>query len=211
MNRVGRVGLGPIISSFAMATLVLLGSVTPVAAGPIEDAIAAHEREDYAAALRLYRPLAAEGDTRAQMNMALMYRLGQGVARNAGEAMKWYRLAAAQGDPRAQFSIGDMYDEGEGVAQNFGEAMKWYRLAAAKGEPRAQFALGLMYSQGAGVPQDHTHAHMWFSLAAEQFSPSASREARGRAARNRDLAARKMTPAQIAESYRLAREWKPNG
>lgn len=199
--------LASIIQLIAMAALVSLGLATSVAAGPFEDAVAAHEREDYATALRLYRPLAAEGDTRAQMNIALMYRLGHGVTRNPGEAIKWYRRAADQGDPRAQFSIGDMYDEGEGVAQNFAEAVKWYRLAAAKREPRAQYALGLMYSQGSGVPQDHIRAHMWFSLAAVQFSPTSSREARERAAQNRDRLARKMTRSQIAESYRLASEW----
>ena len=49
--------------------LWLVGSVIWVAvlggvavAGPLDDALAANERGDYATALRLYRPLAEQGD-----------------------------------------------------------------------------------------------------------------------------------------------------
>ncbi|MGB8575646.1 MAG: SEL1-like repeat protein, partial [Pseudolabrys sp.] len=55
---------------------------------------------------------------------------------------------------------------------------------------------------GLGVPQDKVRAYMWFNLSAAQ--------GREGAAAFRDLIARRMTPAQIAEAQRLAREWKPN-
>jgi hypothetical protein len=58
-----------------------------------------------------------------------------------------------------------------------------------------------MYVDGHGVPQDYVQAHMWFNLA------GASGVAK--ALKNRDTVAAKMTPAQIAEAQRLAREWKP--
>ncbi len=58
-----------------------------------------------------------------------------------------------------------------------------------------------MYSAGDGVPQDYVKAHLWFNLAAAQGNEDA-RELR-------DLWAKKMTPEQIAEAQRLAREWKP--
>jgi uncharacterized protein len=57
-----------------------------------------------------------------------------------------------------------------------------------------------MYNLGRGVPQDYILAHMWFNLAA--VSDKAAVELR------RGLAAQ-MTPAQIAEAQKLAREWKP--
>jgi hypothetical protein len=46
---------------------------------------------------------------------------------------------------------------------------------------------------------------MWFNLAVSAL------EGKGRndAEKIRDLVASKMTPAQIAEAERLAREWKP--
>lgn len=51
------------------------------------------------------------------------------------------------------------------------------------------------------MPQDYIQAHMWFNLAGAGGNATALR--------NRDLVAAKMTPAQIAEAQRLAREWKP--
>ena len=49
---------------------------------------------------------------------------------------------------------------------------------------------------------------MWFNLSAARFAPA---DVRGRiaATRNRDVVAAKMTPEQIAEAQKLAREWKP--
>jgi hypothetical protein len=49
---------------------------------------------------------------------------------------------------------------------------------------------------------------MWFNLAAASF-PASDVSNRNLAGKNRDLVARKMTPDQIAEAQKLAREWKP--
>lgn len=65
-----------------------------------------------------------------------------------------------------------------------------------------------MYYYGPGVPQDYVEAHKWYNLAAARFS-AAEAEQRESAVKNRDIIAAKMTPAQIAEAQRLAREWKP--
>jgi uncharacterized protein len=65
----------------AFAAIILLLSFTaPVAAGPLDDGTAAYDRGDYATALRLFRPLANQGDAGAQYNLGVMYALGQGVA-----------------------------------------------------------------------------------------------------------------------------------
>ena len=96
-----------------------------------------------------------------------------------------------------------MYDDGQGVPQDYAEAVKWYRLAAEQGLPRAQLSLGVMYFEGHGVPLDYVRAHMWFNLSAAQGMSLAPK--------NRDIVAKRMTPAQIAEAQKLAREWLPNG
>jgi hypothetical protein len=58
----------------AFAAIVLvLSFATPVAAGPFEDAVAAHGRGDYATALRLFRPLANQGNVKAQGFIAGAY------------------------------------------------------------------------------------------------------------------------------------------
>ena len=115
------------------------------------------------------------------------------------------RERAAQGDAPAQHNLGLMYDEGRGVPQDYTEALKWYRLAAAQGDALAQYHLGLMYAKGYGVPQNHIEAHKWFTLAA---ASSTSKPNRDRAVQACDKLAARMTPAQLAEAQKLAREWK---
>ena len=100
-------------------------------------------------------------------------------------------------------ALGAIYQIGEGVTQDYAEAMRWYRKAAEQGDVTTQVQLGFMYSKVKGVPQDYVQAHMWYNLAAAQGDKDA-RE-------SRDSLAKKMTPAQIAEAQRLAREWKPKG
>jgi hypothetical protein len=98
-----------------------------------------------------------------------------------------------------------MYASGRGVPQDYAEAGKWYRRAAEQGQQGDQFMLGRMYYVGRGVPQDYVQAHMWYNLAAAG-QPGRTRDV---AVGGRDEIAKLMTPEQIAEAQRLAREWKP--
>jgi TPR repeat protein len=123
-------------------------------------------------------------------------------------ALQLWRPLAEQGNVAAQANLGFMYYHGHGVPQDYGEAAKWFRLAAEQGNATAQSNLGGMYYGGQGVPQDYVQAHMWVDLAASRFPPSAT-EDRDQAAHHRDIVASHMTPEQIAEAQRLAREWKP--
>ncbi len=116
-------------------------------------------------------------------------------------ALRLFRLAADQGDAIAQQYLGVMYIDGEGVPQNYAEAFKWYRLAADQSITNAQLCLGSMYATGKGVPQDYVRAHMWFNLSAAQGNENAESA--------RDNIAKRLTPAQIAEAQKLAREWQP--
>jgi hypothetical protein len=47
---------------------------------------------------------------------------------------------------------------------------------------------------------------MWYNVAAAHSTGDAQKDV---AAENRDEIAGRMTPAQIAEAQKLAREWKP--
>jgi TPR repeat protein len=150
------------------------------AAGPLDEGGAAAHRGDYAEAMWLWLPLAEQGNADAQADVALLYEKGQGVPRDDVQAAKWWQKAA---------------DQGHGLAQLF---------------------IGIKYLYGRSVRQDYVLAHMWFNLAASQGAGTGSRlraadvEAiRDLAVMNRDHLAAKMTPEQIAEAQRLAREWKP--
>ena len=164
-------------------------------------AASAYLRGDYARALRLWRPLAEQGHAAAQANLGSMYRNGEGVPQDDAEAVNWYRKAAEQGFAQAQNNLGFMYDNGTGVPLDDAEAVNWYRRAAEQGLASAQNNLGLSYANGEGVGQDYVQAHMWLNLAGAQGDK--------RAAKFRDIAAKRMTPAQIAEAQKLALEWKP--
>jgi len=113
------------------------------------------------------------------------------------------RANAEAGDAEDQYALGVMYDYGLGVPEDYGEALRWYRLAADQGHAEAQVNLGRMYANGRGVPQDYVQAHMWYNLAASRTTG----ETRDSAVRGRGQVARLMTPTQITEAQRLAREW----
>ena len=86
--------------------------------------------------------------------------------------------------------------------RDYATAARIIRPLAESGDATAQYNLGVFYDNGLGVPQDKINAYMWFSLAAAQ--------GREGAAAIRDLMARRMTPTQIEEAQKLAREWKSN-
>lgn len=65
----------------------------------------------------------------------------------------------------------------------------------------AQYFTGIHHEIGVGIPQDYIQAYMWFAVAASKG------DSRGIEGLSRIT--EKMTPAQIAEGKRLAREWKP--
>jgi TPR repeat protein len=124
-----------------LAFVTLLALAVPANAGPFEDGLAAYQRGDYATSLRLWRPLAEQGDARAQNNFGLIFDRGQGVPQDYREAMRWYRKAAEQGFAGAQFNLGIMYANGQGVQRDFVVAHMWFILAAASGDGEAQMRL----------------------------------------------------------------------
>ena len=158
-----------------------------------------------AEAVRWYRRAAEQEHAKAQYNLALMLRMGA-VRPDYAEAIRWYHRAAEQGHAEAQNSLGVMYDVGRDVQQDYSEAARWYGRAAEQGHAHAQLILGDLYDDGRGVPQDYIQAHKWFNLAASRGSSSV----REVAVQSREEVGSKMTPAQIAEAQRLAREWKPD-
>jgi TPR repeat protein len=113
------------------------------------------------------------------------------------------RVRAEQGYAAAQYYLGFMYANGHGVPQDDAQAVSWYRKAAEQGDVGAQYLLGNAYYSGTGLPQDYVQSHKWRNLAASR----AFAESQKTYAEARDSLAKSMTPAQIAEAQKLAREW----
>ena len=129
------------------------------------------------------------------------------TARDFVAAVAWYRKAAEQGYVEAQYNLGRMYHQGRGVPQDFVAAVAWYHQAVEQGLPQALWYLGDMYSEGLGVLQDFVEAHMWYNLAASRLTGRLTGDQREEAATDRDAVAERMTPADLSEAQRRAREW----
>ena len=223
----------PLIYRLILA--VLLGGVGLSANADFDEGLAAYKKGDYATALREWQPLAEQGHARAQYNLGWMYAHGQGVPSDDEAAAQWYRRAAEQGYANAQFYLGNMYRKGEGVPQDYQAAAQWYRRAAEQEVAVAQYNLGLMYANGDGVLQDFKAAAQWYRRAAEQGITAAQYNLGGMyyegiggvpkdyvyahmwvniaasggdedAVELRNLVEEEMTPSQITEAQKLARE-----
>ena len=69
----------------ALAALMLFA--TPVVAGDWEDGSAAYAAGDYQKAIRLWEPLAEQGDAWSQYSLGTMYHLGRGVPKDDAKAV----------------------------------------------------------------------------------------------------------------------------
>ncbi len=139
-----------------------------------EEARDAYHRGDYAAALKVFRELAAQGNVDAQAALGQMYMAGAGVPQDPKQGFDWYRKAADQGFAPAELNVGVSYEKGLGVKKDLAEAARWYRKAAERGLPAAQKFLGDMYAKGMGVPKDRKEAEEWYRKAAAAGEPEAA-------------------------------------
>jgi TPR repeat protein len=176
-----------------VATLML-----PLAAAPQDFACA--NADTCTEALRLGVPgslerltaLAEGGDSDAQLRLGFYY---YGVLKTPSQpsgdswlqGTKWLRMAAAQGNPEALFQAGSLMEI---------DRARFFHFAAEQGYAPAQLELAFHYS----AKGDLVQYRKWYLLAIKDL-PNAFRTEADRAP--------EMTPAQIAESDRLAREWKP--
>jgi hypothetical protein len=147
---------------------------------------------------------------------------GFGVPEQYQEAVAWaedvqkYRDAASAGVAEAQYRLATLYYGPQARARNVPQdreaAIALYHSAATKGHALAMYSLGLIYqgkiSRETLPDTDYVQAHMWYNLAASRLPPGRERDL---AVKDRDFLARyRLTPEQLAEAQRLAREWQPS-
>src|SRR5438045_4537963 len=99
----GRMKKQMIFGGLILAAQIL--GIAGAVAGPWEDGMTAYNRGDYVPAIRLFRPLAEQGNAKAQNVLGVMYRRGQGVARNSVRAFLWFNRGAAAGDDQAKAEL----------------------------------------------------------------------------------------------------------
>ena len=84
--------------------------------------------------------------------------------------------------------------------KDYPTALTIWKPLAQLGHAGAQNYLGIMYYFGHAVEQDYVLAYMWANIAVAHGDISAMKL--------RDDVARQMTPDQIANAERMARDWK---
>jgi uncharacterized protein len=139
-------------------------AAAPASAQNVKAGIEAWQRADYSAAVAIWKPLAAAGDSDAQFNLGQAYRLGRGVPLDLGAAQMWFQRAANSGHLDAETTLGLLLFENGSHT----EGLKWLRRAADQGEPRALLVYGTALYNGDGVPQDKELGYAFISRAAGQ-------------------------------------------
>ena len=114
------------------------------------------------------RQAAANGDARAQFEVAAIFAEGRAVDQDFAEAAKWYERSAAQGFVPAQYRLGNVYETGTGVEVDLTVAKLWYQRAAEAANRMAMHNLAALYAGGQMGEQAFESAAEWFEQAASR-------------------------------------------
>jgi TPR repeat protein len=143
--------------------------------GPFASAVPFHRSSGQTAVpdapadrLAYFQRGAQAGDPEAELQFAILYAKGEGVAQDYATAATWFRKAADQGSARAQYDLGVLYERGRGVVADPEQAASWYLKAAEGKYPLAQYNLAVAYTKGQGTRKDLTEAALWYRRAAGQ-------------------------------------------
>ena len=187
-----------ILGPAALCGGLIMGALASNAyADGLSDGIAHFEQRDYQSALELLRPLADEGEPRAQYVIAVMFLNGLIKAPSEDTAAGYMHRAADQGYAPAQTELARMYRDGDGVPQHPLASLEWYQRAAENGDVGAQLTLADAYAYGS--PPQLIEAYKWYEIAIRYWGPLAVRA--------REVVAEQMTPEQIAQATKLAGDW----
>jgi localization factor PodJL len=160
--------------------------------------------EETTAAISKLEEAAALGHPPAQLQLGELYKIGQGVEQDLGQARTWFRRAANGGNILAMHRIGVMTARGDGGPADTAAAIGWFELAANRGLVDSQYNLGAIYhpsdSGTSSSVQDAGKAYFWYSLAARNGDDQATPLAAG--------VAGALTPAQREDLNAQITEWK---
>jgi TPR repeat protein len=184
----GRAAAGDVVAQFSLGAMLYYGA------------------DDTTQAIAWFRKAAAQQYAPAEFQMGQLFDFGFGVTQDDAQALAWYRRAADHGSAAGQREVAEFYRRGRSVPVDLAEAARWYRRAAEADDIRAQYQLGQMYFSGTGLPLDYASAYLWFSVAAGQAPLIDNRKG---LIELRNIAAARMTPAQVDDAARRVAAWKP--
>jgi len=179
---------GDVIAQFSLGSLLYYGG------------------DDTMAAVEWIRKAADRQYAPAEFQLGQLYDFGFGVSQDDRAAFDWYRRAGDRGHAAAARAVGDFYRKGRIVVASAAEAARWYLRAAEGDDIRGQYQLAQLYFDGVGVARDYPAAYLWFSIAAGQAPLPDNRDG---LLELRNIAAARMTEAQLAEAKHRVAAWKP--
>jgi hypothetical protein len=157
-------------------------------------------------AFQWYLKEAAKGNSDSQVNVALIYLLGEGVPVNTQEGIRWMEKASRQGNPKADTALGAFFFtkpswlEGSQLVKSREDALRLLERSAKRGHPEGERIYGnILFDGTAGVPKDEKAGISWMIRAARH---------RDEMARKYLLMLRPKDPADWILMNRSALEWQ---
>lgn len=178
---------------------IVLCSIPQVVQAGLDSGLSLFERGDYPTAYQELRPLAENGDPKAQYYIGLMTYSGKGVAPDSAEAIKWIKPAAEKGMADAQYIYALLLEGTHTGPVGKAEAIQWLTLASDQGHVDAQMKLAGRHLRGDGVRPNLTQAYMWCGVA-HIHVPS-------RCNPQEYVPTYQMTPEGLEEAKRSVQQW----
>ena len=133
-------------------------------------------RSAHRTTLKILKPLAEGGYTRAQFALGRLYTTLPGGYRNDPEAIRWFQAAAKRGHAQAQLEVGTRHLHGNQLPKDLDRAIEWLEKAAAQGVGQAAQSLGHLYENMLGQKADKEKAIEWYYRAAVAFQKAGNKE-----------------------------------
>ena len=163
-------------------------------------AFQALERQDYKTALYYLSFFAANGDTKANYNLGIMYRDGLGVKKDDVHSLTHFIEAAENGHMLGNYAVGLAFLKGKGSDIDVKTAIHYLTEAAFLGHAMSPVEIGGLYFRGRLVKKDFVSAYFWWSLARDRNAP--------RASRNLDVLLSKMSQEQKRQAFLMQNRCK---
>lgn len=124
------------------------------------------DHEKIGKVIKYWSKAAELGSSVAAVNLGLMYREGNLVAKDDHEAFKWFLMAAEKDHHDGIFYVGLSYAEGRGVEKNIEKSKFFYEKGFALGDVNCAHNLGTIYLDN----QDFKNAYVCYKFAADNGS-----------------------------------------
>ena len=121
---------------------------------------------NFAEAIKLWKPLAEQGESHAQYNLGLIYEQEVGF-QNFKEAFYWYKKSAIQGVLEAQYRLGFAYSVGQGVDDNPMAGLMWIIISLGGGNEKAAHLKNILVQFMNDNKPEYDAEKIAFSLALE--------------------------------------------